>query len=85
MKEIRNWDKQTIRIQVKGSRLVILDNSDYEEKLQYQINRASFQKISENPNKVYKKRVNTWIEKWYNNITISRKRKKNYNGETFNT
>ena len=85
MKEIRNWDKQTIRIQVKGSRLVILDNSDYEEKLQYQINRSSFQKISENPNKVYKKRVNTWIEKWYNNITISRKRKKNYNGETFNT
>ena len=85
MKEIRNWDKQTIRIQVKGSRLVILDNSDYEEKVQYQINRASFQKISEKPNKVYKKRVNTWIEKWYNNITISKKWKKNYNGETFNT
>ena len=85
MKEIRNWDKQTIRIQVKGSRLVILDNSDYDEKVQYQINRGSFQKISENPNKVYKKRVNTWIEKWYNNITICKKWKKNYNGETFNT
>ena len=76
MKETRNWDKQTIRIQDKGLRFVILDNLDYEEKVQHQINRSSFEKISENPNKIYEKRVNTWIEKWYNNKSISEKWKK---------
>ena len=49
LKEIKNWDEQTIRIQDKGSRFVILDNSDYEEKVQHQINRSSFEKLSENP------------------------------------
>ena len=63
LKEIRNWDNQIIRIQDKRSRFVILDNSDYEEKVQHQINRSSFEKISENPNEIYEKRVNTWIEK----------------------
>ena len=57
LKEIRNWDEQTIRIQDKGSRFVILDNLDYEEKVQHQINRSSFQKISENPNKIYEKEL----------------------------
>ena len=42
LKQIRNWEEQTIRIQDKGSRFVILDNSDYEEKVQHQINRSSF-------------------------------------------
>ena len=76
LKEIRNWDNQIIRIQDKRSRFVILDNSDYEEKVQHQINRSSFEKISENPNEIYEKRVNTWIEKWYNNKIISKKQKK---------
>ena len=53
--EIRNWNEQTIRIQDKGSRFVILDNSDYEEKVQHQIN-SSFQKHSENSNKIYEKK-----------------------------
>ena len=73
LKEIRNCDEQTIRIQDKGSRFVILDNSDYEEKVQHQINRSSFKKLSENPNKIYEKRVNTWIKKWYNNKHIREK------------
>ena len=58
------------------SRPVILDHLDYEEKVQHQINRSSFEKISENPNKIYEKRVNTRIEKWYNNKGISEKWKK---------
>ena len=57
LKEIRNWDQQTIRIQDKGSRCVILHNSDYEEKVQHQINRSSFEKISENLNKIYEKKL----------------------------
>ena len=76
MKEIRNWDEQTFKIQDEGSRFIILDNSDYEEKVQHQIKRSSFEKISENPKKIYEKRVNTWIEKWYNNKSISEKWKK---------
>ena len=40
LKEIRNRDEQTIRIQDKGSRFVILGNSDYEENVQHQINRS---------------------------------------------
>ena len=53
MKDIRNGDKYTIKIQDKWSRFVIVDNSDYEEKVKNQINRSSFKKISENPNKIY--------------------------------
>ena len=76
LKEIRNCGKQTIRIHDKGSRFVILDNSDYEEKVQYKKNRSSFQKITKCPNNIYAKKVNTWIEKWYNNKIISEKWKK---------
>ena len=72
LKDMRNWDEQTIRIQDKGSRFVVLDHLDYEEKVQHQINRSSFEKPSENRNKIYEKRVNTWIEKWYNNKSISK-------------
>ena len=44
LKEIRNWDKQTIRIQDKGSRFVILDTLDYEEKVQKKSFRKGFRK-----------------------------------------
>ena len=33
LKEIRSWNNQTVRIQDQGSRFVILDNNDYEQKL----------------------------------------------------
>ena len=35
LKEVRNWDEHTIITQDKGLRFVILDNSDYEEKVQH--------------------------------------------------
>ena len=34
LKEIRSWNNQTVRVQGKGSRFVILDNNDYEQKIQ---------------------------------------------------
>ena len=55
LKEIRNWDTQTIRIQDKGSSFVTFDNSDYQEKVN-QTKRSSFQKISENLTKFMKKK-----------------------------
>ena len=35
LKEVKNLDKQTIKTQDKESRFVILDSSDYEEKVQH--------------------------------------------------
>ena len=55
LKEIRNWDTQTIRIQDKGSSFITFDNSDYQEKVN-QTTRSSFQKISENLTKFMKKK-----------------------------
>ena len=49
LKKIGNWDQQAIRILDKGSRFVILDNSDFQEKVQHQINRSSFQKKIRKP------------------------------------
>ena len=56
LKEIRNWDTQTIRIQDKGSSFVTFDNSDYEEKSKS--NKKKF--ISKNfrkPDKNYEKKT----------------------------
>ena len=42
LKEIRSWNNQTVRVQDKGSCFAILDKNDYEQKLQTQIDRSSF-------------------------------------------
>ena len=47
LKEIRSWNNQTVRVQDKGSRFVILDNNDYEQKIQTQIDRSSFSQFSQ--------------------------------------
>ena len=46
LKEIRWWNNQTVQVQDKGSRFVILDNNDYEQKIQTQIDRSSFSQFS---------------------------------------
>ena len=43
-KDIRNYDKNVVRVQCKGSRFVVLDNEDYVKKVEHQINRSSFQR-----------------------------------------
>ena len=37
LKEIRSWNNQTAPVQDKGSRFVKLDNNDYKQKIQTQI------------------------------------------------
>ena len=37
LKEIRLWNNQTVHVQDKGSRFVILDNNDYQLKIQIQL------------------------------------------------
>ena len=43
LKYIRNWDKNVVRVQDKGSRFVVLDNEDYVKKVKHQINRSFFE------------------------------------------
>ena len=33
LKDIKNWDKNVVRVQGEGSRFVVLDNEDYVQKL----------------------------------------------------
>ena len=65
LKEIKSWKDQTIRIQDKGSRFVILENRDYEQKIKYQIERSSFKQLPQDPSKQFEMKVNNWIEKWH--------------------
>ena len=51
LKDIRNWDKNVVRVQDKGSRFVVLDNEDYIKKVEHQINRSSFQRLEYDPTK----------------------------------
>ena len=64
LKDIRNWDKNVVRVQDKGSRFVVLDNDDYIKKVEHQINRSSFQRLEYDPTKSFEVKVKTWIEKW---------------------
>ena len=55
-REKKDCIERTKKLGQTGSRFLILDNSDYEEKVKHQTNRNSFQKISENPNKINEKK-----------------------------
>ena len=63
LKEIRSWNNQTVRVQDKGSRFVILDNNDYEQKIQTQIDRSSFNQSEEYPSKKFDIQINIWVLK----------------------
>ena len=70
LKEIKSWDDRVVRVQDKGSRLVILENKTYEEKVQHQIDRSSFKELKDDPSKLFQEKVNNWIEKWHANKVI---------------
>ena len=73
LKEIKSWKDQTIRIQDKGSRFVILENRDYEQKIIYQIERNSFKQLPQDPRKQFEMKVNNWIEKWHSKNILDNK------------
>ena len=70
LKEIKSWDDRVVRVQDKGSRFVILENETYEERVQHQIDRSSFQELKDDPSKLFQEKVNNWIEKWHANKVI---------------
>ena len=73
LKEIKSWKDQTIRIQDKGSRFVILENRDYEKKIKYQIGRSSFEQLHQDPSKQFRMKANNWIEKWHSKNIVDDK------------
>ena len=65
LKEMKSWNNQTVRVQDKGSCFVILDNNDYEQKIQTQIDRSSFNRLEEDPSKKFDIEINNWVLKWH--------------------
>ena len=72
MQELCSLNDDTIRVQDKGSRFVLLTNEQYCEKVQYQINRSSFILLNSDPTKISEDKINTWIEKWINRKAIDK-------------
>ena len=66
-------EDQTIKLQGKGSRFVILENRDYEQKIKYQIERSSFKQLPQDPSKQFEMKVNNWIEKWHSKNILDNK------------
>ena len=67
MAEIKKWEYNTVRVQDKGSRFVVLNNDDYVCKLEEQINRSSFLQLDHNPTQELDFKVEKWLEKWTEN------------------
>ena len=61
--KIRSWNNQTVHVVVKGSRFVILDNNDYEQKIHSQINASSFNRLEEDRSKKRDIQFNKWVLK----------------------
>ena len=57
LKEIRNWDKQTIRIQDKGSIFVTFDNSRLRGKSTTSNKKKFISKNFRKPDKIYEKNI----------------------------
>ena len=65
--------ERSIRVQDQGSRFVILENRDFEQKIKYQIERSSFKQLPQDPSKQFEMKVNNWIEKWHSKNILDSK------------
>ena len=65
IKEIKSWYDQTIRVQDKGSRFVILEYTDNNLKIKQQIQKNSFKQFPQDPSKKFEIKAHNWIEKWH--------------------
>ena len=66
---LKSWEDKVIRVQDKGSRFVVLNTSDYVEKVEHQINSTLFSRIDEDLSPEFKQKVNNWLNKWSKKIT----------------
>ena len=67
MKRSNNQDTR------QGSRFVILENRDYEQKIKYQIERSSFKQLPHDPSEQFELKANNWIEKWHSKNILDNK------------
>ena len=73
LKEIKSWKENVVRVQDKGSRFVVLSNQQYEDKIQFQIDRSSFKELQNDPSMNFETKVHSWIKKWSGKNIISDK------------
>ena len=73
LKEIRSWNNQTVRVQDNDSRFVILDNNDYEQKIQTQTDRSSFNQLEVDPSNKFDIEINNWVLKWHSKKVLDDK------------
>ena len=73
LKEIRLWNKKTVRIPDKSYCFFILDNDDYKLKIQAQINGSSFNRMEEDPSKKSDIQINNWVLKWHRKKVLNNK------------
>ena len=60
---IQNDELRSDRLQDKGSPFVVIDNQDYIEKIDYQLERSLFKELDCNPSKLFSEKLNLWIQK----------------------
>ena len=65
MHDLVNNKDIVIRIQDKGSRLVLLNSTNYVDKMEDYLNgNPSFCTLHEDPTKTFLQRVSAWSQKW---------------------
>ena len=52
---------------MQGLHFVVLDNQDYIEKIEYQLERSLLEELDHDPSKLFSEKVNLWIQKWTEN------------------
>ena len=73
LKEISSWNNQTVRVQDNGSRFAIFDNKDYEQKIQTQINKSSFNQWKKDQSKIFDIQINNCVLKLYRKKVLNDK------------
>ena len=62
--EIKKWENNTVRVQEKGFRLVVLDNDHYVHRVEDQIGRSYFLQLDHNPTQKLDFKIEKWLEGW---------------------
>ena len=71
LNNVKSWEGKVVRVQDKGLKFVVLNTKNYEDKVEQQINRSSFDKSNSDPSSEFKQKVIDWIEKWSDKINES--------------
>ena len=57
---------------MQGLHFVVLDNQDYIEKIEYQLERSLLEELDHDPSKLFSEKVNLWIQKWAENKVLDK-------------